>query len=169
MTESFGELNYSFYTSIATGVKEYANSKGYCVMVASSEDDHECEKNFTHLFSTKDIKGTIIAPVVEGTAEIEHLFKLKMINYPFVLLEAVKIGADLRYAVQLCKKSGTLDKKVKFIPLIPYENIVDAYRNHDITIGVFKSGIISTVGLESWAVKRPILNYINSKLYPSFE
>jgi LacI family transcriptional regulator len=84
------DLNYSFYTSVATGVKEYANEKGYCVMVASSEDNHESEKNFTHLFSTKDIKGTIIAPVVEGAAEIEHLFKLKMINYPFVLLEAVK-------------------------------------------------------------------------------
>jgi LacI family transcriptional regulator len=27
---------------------------------------------------------------VEGTSEIEHLFKLKMINYPFVLLEDVK-------------------------------------------------------------------------------
>jgi LacI family transcriptional regulator len=84
------DLNYPFYTSIATGVKEHANSKGYSVVVASSENDHECEKKFTHLFSTKDIKGTIIAPMVEGTAEIEHLFKLKMINYPFVLLEAVK-------------------------------------------------------------------------------
>ncbi len=84
------DLNYPFYASIATGVKEYANSKGYSVIVASSENDHECEKKFTHLFSTKDIKGTIIAPIVEGTTEIEHLFKLKMINYPFVLLEAVK-------------------------------------------------------------------------------
>ena len=36
------------------------------------------------------IKGTIIAPIVEGTAELEHLFKLNMINYPFVLLEDVK-------------------------------------------------------------------------------
>jgi DNA-binding LacI/PurR family transcriptional regulator len=84
------DLNYSFYTSIASGVKEYASSQGYCVIAASSDNDHECEKKFTHLFSTKDIKGTIIAPVVEGTSEIEHLFKLKMINYPFVLLEAVK-------------------------------------------------------------------------------
>ncbi len=84
------DLNYPFYTSIAAGVKEYANSKGYSVIVTSSEDDHECEKKFTHLFSTKDIKGAIIAPIVEGTAEIEHLFKLKMINYPFVLLENVK-------------------------------------------------------------------------------
>ena len=84
------DLNYPFYTSIATGAKEYANSKGYSVIVTSSENDHECEKKFTHLFSAKDIKGAIIAPLVEGTAEIEHLFKLKMINYPFVLLEDVK-------------------------------------------------------------------------------
>ncbi len=84
------DLNYSFYTSIATGAKDYANSKGYSVIITSSENDHESEKKFSHLFSTKDIKGTIIAPIVEGAAEIEHLFKLKMINYPFVLLEDVK-------------------------------------------------------------------------------
>lgn len=84
------DLNYPFYTTIALGAKEYANSKGYTFIIASSENNHECEKKFTHLFSTKDIKGTIIAPLVEGTAEIEHLFKLKMINYPFVLLEDVK-------------------------------------------------------------------------------
>jgi DNA-binding LacI/PurR family transcriptional regulator len=84
------DLNYPFYTSIATGVQEYANSKGYSVIVTSSENDHEREKKLTHLFSTKDIKGTIIAPMVEGAAEIEHLFKLKMLNYPFVLLEGVK-------------------------------------------------------------------------------
>ena len=84
------DINYPFYTSIASGVKEYANSRGYSVIIASSENNHEYEKNLTHLFSAKDIKGIIIAPLVEGTAEIEHLFKLKMINYPFVLLEDVK-------------------------------------------------------------------------------
>lgn len=84
------DLNYPFYTSIATGAKEYASSKGYSIIITSSENDHESEKKFTHLFSAKDIKGAIIAPLVEGSAEIEHLFKLKMINYPFVLLEDVK-------------------------------------------------------------------------------
>jgi len=84
------DLNYPFYTSIATGVKEYANNNCYSVFITSSENDHESEKRFSHLFSTKSVKGTIIAPIVEGTAEIEHLFKLKMINYPFVLLEDVK-------------------------------------------------------------------------------
>ena len=84
------DLTYPFYTAISNGVSEYAESKGYSVIVSSSNDNHECEKKLTRLFSSKDIKGVIIAPVVEGTAEIEHLFKLKMINYPFVLLEDVK-------------------------------------------------------------------------------
>jgi DNA-binding LacI/PurR family transcriptional regulator len=84
------DLNYPFYTAIASGVREYAKSKGYSVLVASSENNHEYEKKLSHLFSAKDIKGTIIAPIVAGTVEIEHLFRLKMINYPFVLLEDVK-------------------------------------------------------------------------------
>jgi len=84
------DLNYPFYTSIAEGVTEYASSKGYSVVIANSNDDNECEKRLSHLFSAKDIKGAIIAPVIEGTSEIEHLFRLKMINYPFVLLEDVK-------------------------------------------------------------------------------
>ncbi len=84
------DMGYPFYTSIAAGVKEHANSKGYSVIVASSDDDHQCEKMLSHLFSAKDIKGTIIAPIIRGTAEIEHLFRLKMVNYPFVLLEDVR-------------------------------------------------------------------------------
>jgi LacI family transcriptional regulator len=84
------DLTYPFYSFIAKGVSDYAISKGYSVIVSSSDDNHECEKKLTHLFSSKDIKGVIIAPVIEGTVEIENLFKLKMINYPFVLLEDVK-------------------------------------------------------------------------------
>jgi LacI family transcriptional regulator len=84
------DLSYPLYAQIAIGAKEYAKIRGYSVIVASSENDHEDEKKITHLFSAKDIKGAIIAPIVEGTAEIEHLFRLKMINYPFVLLEDVR-------------------------------------------------------------------------------
>ncbi len=106
------DLNYPFYTSIATGVKEYANSKGYSVVVTSSENDHECEKKYSHLFSTKDIRGTIIAPIVEGTSEIEHLFKLKMINYPFVLLEDVK---GIQANVVAIDNSRAIKKAVKYL------------------------------------------------------
>jgi LacI family transcriptional regulator len=84
------DLSYPFYTTIAAGVKDYANSKGYSVLITSSENDHEWEKKFTRLFTAKDIKGAIIAPIMQGTSEIEHLFKLKMLNYPLVLLEDVQ-------------------------------------------------------------------------------
>ena len=84
------ELNYPFFTAIAEGAKEYAESKGYSLIVASSDYDHENEKKFTNLFSATGIKGTIIAPVVEGNSEIEHLLTLQMLNYPFVLLAGVR-------------------------------------------------------------------------------
>lgn len=84
------DLNNPFYTGIAMGVKEYANRKGYLVLITSSENKHNYEEKFSRLFSNKDIKGAIIAPVLEKDAEIEHLFKLKRINFPFVLLEKIK-------------------------------------------------------------------------------
>ena len=106
------ELNYPFYSSIAYGVKEYANKKGYSVIITSSENEHESEVKFSHLFSTKDIKGTIIAPIVEGSSEIEHLFKLKMINYPFVLLEDVK---SIKANVVAIDNSKAIKKAVKYL------------------------------------------------------
>jgi LacI family transcriptional regulator len=106
------DLSYPFYTSIATGVREYASSKGYSVLVTSSENDHESEKRLSHLFSTKDIKGTIIAPIVEGAAEIEHLFKLKMLNYPFVLLEAVR---GIQANVVVIDNLRAIKKAVKYL------------------------------------------------------
>ncbi len=115
------DLNYSFYTSIATGVKEYANNKGYSVIVASSENDQKCEQNFSHLFSAKDVKGTIIAPIVEGTSEIEHLFKLKMINYPFVLLEDVK---GIQANVVAIDNIKAIKKAVKYLISCGHTKIV---------------------------------------------
>lgn len=106
------DMNYPFYTSIASGVKEYANSKGYSLIAASSDDDHMTEKRLSHLFSTKDIKGTIIAPVLQGTAEIEHLFKLKMINYPFVLLEDVK---GIQANVVTVENRKAISRAVKYL------------------------------------------------------
>jgi DNA-binding LacI/PurR family transcriptional regulator len=115
------DLNYPIYTSIALGAKEYASTKGYSVIVASSENDHEGEKKITHLFSAKDIKGAIIAPIVEGSAEIEHLFRLKMINYPFVLLEDVK---GIQANVVAIDNLRAIKKAVKYLMDIGHTKIV---------------------------------------------
>ena len=49
------ELNYPFYTTIAEGAKTYANSKGYSLIIASSDYNLESEKKLTSLFSAKDV------------------------------------------------------------------------------------------------------------------
>ena len=106
------ELDNPFYTAIALGVIEYAKSKGYLVLIASSEGDHTYEEMITRSFSSKDIKGAIIAPVLEGTAEIEHLFRLKMINFPFVLLENVK---GIQANVVSIDNLKAMNKAVKYL------------------------------------------------------
>ncbi len=106
------DVNYPFYTAIASGVREYASSKGYSLLITSSENNQQSEKRFSQLFSAKDIKGAIIAPLVEGTAEIEHLFKLKMINYPFVLLEDVR---GIQANVVAIDNSRAIKKAVKYL------------------------------------------------------
>jgi LacI family transcriptional regulator len=84
------ELDNPFYTAIALGAIKYARSKGWLAILASSESDHTYEELITESFLGKHIKGAIIAPVLEGKAEIEHLFRLRRLNFPFVLLEDVK-------------------------------------------------------------------------------
>jgi len=177
------DLNYPFYTSIASGVKEFANSKGYSVIITSSENDHECEKKFSHLFSTKDIKGTIIAPIVEGTAEIEHLFKLKMINYPFVLLEDVK---GIQANVVAIDNLRAIKKAVKYLIEIGHTKIVhfagplqsshsqeriegfrDAFSESTL---VFNRNMIVHVGSnydESFAKTMEYFHSINKENYPT--
>lgn len=125
------DLNYPFYTAIASGAREYAKSKGFSVIVTSSENDHEYEKQLSHLFATKDIKGTIIAPIVAGTVEIEHLFRLKMINYPFVLLEDVK---GIQANVVAIDNLKAIKKAVKYLIDSGHTKIVHfagpAYSSH---------------------------------------
>jgi LacI family transcriptional regulator len=84
------ELDNPFYTAIALGAMNYASSKGWLAIIASSEGDHVYEELITESFLGKHIKGAILAPVLEGKAEIEHLFRLRRLNFPFVLLENVK-------------------------------------------------------------------------------
>jgi DNA-binding LacI/PurR family transcriptional regulator len=84
------ELDKPFYTAIALGAMTYAAKKGCIVIIASSEGDHTVEERITESFLRKHIKGAIIAPVLEGDAEIEHFFRLRCVNFPFVLLEHVK-------------------------------------------------------------------------------
>lgn len=78
------------YSEIALGAKEYASEKGYTLFIVSSERCHDQEKQAVENLFEKGVQGAIIAPVITGESEIDHLFHLKNMNFPFVLLEEVK-------------------------------------------------------------------------------
>lgn len=115
------DINYPFYTTIAAGVKDYANKKGYIVVITSSENSHDAETKISKFFTTKDIKGAIIAPIIENNSEIEHLFNLKMLNYPFVLLEEVR---GIQASVVTIDNLKAVRKSVKFLIELGHEKIV---------------------------------------------
>ena len=170
------ELNYPFFTTIAEGAKEYAGSKGYSLVIASSDYNQESEKKLTKLFSAKDIRGAIIAPIMEGNSEIEHLFKLRMLNYPFVLLANVKgIAANVveidnkravKKAVEYLIKNGHR-KIVHFAG--PLESAhtkerIDGFRNafSESTL-VFNEDMIIPIGSNAKVSYEKTIKYFKSK------
>ena len=84
------ELDNPFYTGIAMGVRELCQQQRILGSDRKFRRGPYIRRRDHESFTSKDIKGAIIAPVLEGTAEIEHLFRLKMMNFPFVLLENTK-------------------------------------------------------------------------------
>ncbi len=84
------EINNPYISALILGVKEYACEKNYSLYVASSEGDHIEECHMIGMFSAKDFSGIIISPVLGNPAEINHLFSLKKMNCPFVLLEELE-------------------------------------------------------------------------------
>ncbi len=170
------ELNYPFFTAIAEGAKEYARSKGYSLIVASSDYELENEKKFTNLFSALDIKGAIIAPVIEGNSEIEHLLTLKMLNYPFVLLAGIReIAANvveidnitaIKKAVQYLVRQG--HKKIVHFTGPPQsahtEERIDGFRKaFSETPLVFNKEMIIRVGSDKEGSYQRTLKYFGNK------
>ena len=115
------ELDNPFYTAVAVGVKKYANAKGYSLFIASSERSHGNEEILTRQFAAQEVKGAIIAPVIDGNTEIDHLFRLKKFNYPFVLLEEV---AGIRANVVSVDNLKAATEAVKYLIECGHSRIV---------------------------------------------
>ena len=84
------ELDNPYYTQVALGAHEYAASRGYTLVVASSEGSFEAERRAVELLQSRDVDGLIATPVLDDEGDLSHFFELKRRNFPFVLLEAVR-------------------------------------------------------------------------------
>ena len=84
------EIDNPYYAEVALGARAHAAEKGYTLLVASSEGEYDAERRAVELLQAKDVDGLIVTPVLDGDADLSHLFELKRRNFPFVLLEEIR-------------------------------------------------------------------------------
>lgn len=84
------ELDNPYYAQVALGAHEYAEAKGYTLVVASSEGSFSAERRAVELLQSRVVDGLIATPVLDDEGDLSHFFELKRRNFPFVLLEAVR-------------------------------------------------------------------------------
>jgi len=84
------EIDNPYYGEVVTGARAVAQENGYTLLVISSEGEYESERRAVELLQAMDVDGLIVTPVLDGNADLSHLFELKRRNFPFVLLEEVR-------------------------------------------------------------------------------
>lgn len=73
-----------FYASVAHDIEEYASSRGYSLMIASSESDKDKENKVLQLFHSKGVDGILLAPTRKSTHYIQQLITE---GYPLVTFD----------------------------------------------------------------------------------
>ena len=84
------ELDNPYYSQVALGAHAYADSRGYTLVVVSSEGSFAAERRAVELLHSSDVDGLIATPVLDDEGDLSHFFELKRRNFPFVLLEDVR-------------------------------------------------------------------------------
>ena len=90
------ECDNPYYDEVTAGVRAYAETQGYMLLVVSSEGSYEAERRAVELLHDKEVDGLIAAPVLDDQADLSHFFELKRRNFPLVFLEQVRgVSASL--------------------------------------------------------------------------
>ena len=90
------EANNPYYSEVLQGIQSVLDEHEYLTFVSSSEGDFGREKRIIEQFSSKDLDGLVITPILNRDTDLSHIFELKRNNIPFVLLEGVQgIQANL--------------------------------------------------------------------------
>jgi LacI family transcriptional regulator len=84
------EVDNPYYGEVITGARAAAQESGYTLLVVSSEGEYEAERRAVELLQRKGVDGLILTPVLDQDADLSHLFELKRLNYPFVMLEELR-------------------------------------------------------------------------------
>ena len=120
------DISNPFYSKIARFVEQFAEEKGYSVMIASSGEDVEKEKKLLNGFKSRLIDGVILASSSKSYNQLKNLNtkNLPTIYFDRVYKEQKELFVDVNNALSAKHLTQTLinrgHKKIGMITVTPY-------------------------------------------------
>lgn len=84
------EIDNPFYAEIVKGASLALDAEGYVPFICTSDGSFRKEGLVIDSLRGRDVRGVIVAPVLDASADLSHLFLLQRSGFPFVLLETVQ-------------------------------------------------------------------------------
>lgn len=78
------DINNTFWTTVARGVEDAAQGKGYSVFLCNSDEDPTKQQRYLDVVISQQVDGVIIAPY---DAEADNLERLRRRNIPVVVVD----------------------------------------------------------------------------------
>ena len=92
------EAGNPFYAEVIDGARALLDERDTVLYTTTSDWSFQKEGDLIETFRDNLFAGVVIAPVLDDDAELDHLFALRRMNFPFVLLDDVKgLKADVVY------------------------------------------------------------------------
>lgn len=82
------EIVHYFFSSVISGIEDYANEQGYNVMICQSNEDYEKEVNSIQTLVNSRVDGILIS-LSKLSRNMEHFHQLKHRNIPIVFFDRV--------------------------------------------------------------------------------
>lgn len=90
------EAGNPFYAEVIDGARAFLDGRDTVLYTTTSDWSFQKEGDLIETFRDNLFAGVVIAPVLDDDAELDHLFALRRMNFPFVLLDDVKgLRADV--------------------------------------------------------------------------
>ncbi|MEM1269788.1 MAG: LacI family DNA-binding transcriptional regulator, partial [Bacteroidota bacterium] len=84
------EADNPFYTEVVSGIHETLRRHNLLALASATDGVFQTEGQAIEALRAMTVQGLIIGPVLHEEVDLEHLFALVRIRFPFVLLETVQ-------------------------------------------------------------------------------
>ena len=115
-----------YYPKLARYVQNYANEKGYMMLLCSTDYKVEKEKEFLERLYSQNVSGVIVTTCSD---ENEHIKRLKTYGIPYVYLNRT-YEDDLELCLRI-KNREAADEAVSYLIDMGHKNIGGLFRSFD--------------------------------------